>query len=77
MQYCLYIKPRLELFENLMAIDADGNNLALDDWEVSEIINIGRYAKLLWDEKGEDFRLKDIDVALFENFKLSPAYTQI
>ena len=33
--------------KNLMAIDADGNNLALDDWEVSEIINIGRYAKLL------------------------------
>ena len=33
--------------KELTAIDDDGNNLALDDWEVSEIINISRYAKHL------------------------------
>ena len=63
--------------EDLGAADTDGNNLALDDWEVSEIINISRYAKHLREQKGEDFRLKDIEISLFEDFKLSPACTQV
>ena len=33
--------------KDLGATDTDGNDLALDDWEVSEIINISRYAKHL------------------------------
>lgn len=33
--------------KDLAAADADDNNLALDDWEVSEIINISRHAKHL------------------------------
>ena len=30
--------------KDLEATDAEGNALTLDDWEVSEVINIGRYA---------------------------------
>ena len=63
--------------KDLKAADADGNTLTLDDWEVSEIINISRHAAHMRAEKGDDFRLKDIDVALFEDFKLSPACTQM
>ena len=63
--------------KDLGATGTDGNNLALDDWEVSEIINISRYAKHLREQKGEDFRLKDIEISLFQDFKLSPAYTQV
>ena len=62
--------------KDLKATDADNNTLALDDWEVSEIINISRYTACLREEKGEDFRLKDIDASLFEDFKLSPTRTK-
>ena len=41
--------------KDLAAAVADGNNLTLGDWEVSEIVNISRYAKHLREEKGEDF----------------------
>ena len=37
--------------KDLGATDTDGNNLALDDWEVSEIINISRYAKHLREQE--------------------------
>ena len=63
--------------KGLKATDADNNALALDDWEVSKIIKISRYAACLQEEKGEDFRLKDIDASLFEDFKLSPTSFQM
>ena len=63
--------------KDLEATDADNNTLALDDWEISKIININRYAVCLQEEKGKDFRIKDIDLPLFKTFKFSPAYTQL
>ena len=63
--------------KDLVAADADGNALAFDGWEVSEIINISRHAAHLREEKGKDFRLKDINVSLFKDFKLSPACTRV
>ena len=63
--------------KDLGATDTDGNNLALDDWKVSEIINISRHAKHLREQKGEEFRLKDVEISSFEDFKLSPAYMQV
>ena len=38
---------------------------------------MSRHAALQQAEKGEDFRLKDIGTASFEDFKLSPACAQI
>ena len=63
--------------KDLRATDADNNTLKFDDWEVSEILDIGRYAACLQHEKGEDFRIKDIDTSLFETFKFSSAYTKL
>ena len=63
--------------KDLKATDTDGSILAFDDWEVSKIINVNRCAAHLQAEKGEDFRVKGIDLALFEDFKLSPACTQV
>ena len=63
--------------KDLEAIYADNNTLVHNEWEISEIININRYVIYLQKEKGEDFRIKDIDVSLFENFKFSPTYTQL
>ena len=51
--------------KDLKATDDDSNTLTLDDWEVSETMNIGRYAAHMRAEKGEDFCIKNIDVGLF------------
>ena len=63
--------------EDLETTDIENSALTLDPWEVSEIINISRHAALQRAEKGEDFRLNDIDISSFEDFKLSPACTQV
>ena len=63
--------------KDLKAADADENSLALDHWEVSELINISRYAAHMRAEKSENFRLKDTDLALFKDSKLSPACAQM
>ena len=62
--------------EDLEAVDTDNTKLTLDPWEVSELINISRYAACQRAEKGEDFRLKHMDAGAFEDFKLSPEHTR-
>lgn len=62
---------------HLDASDTDNTKLTLDPWEVSELINISRYATFQQAEKGEDFRLKNIDIGAFKDFKLSPECTQM
>ena len=47
-----------------------------DSWEVSEIFNICSYFMHKRSEN-EDFQLRDIDPASFEDFKLSPAFNQM
>ena len=63
--------------KDLKHTDAEGNTLALDPWEISEVINISRYATYIQAEKGENFHLKDIDKAPFEKFQLNPTYSQV
>ena len=63
--------------QSLEATDADGNKLSLDEWEVNEVVNVSRYAVHQRTEKGENFRLKDIDIASYQDFILSPACTQV
>ena len=63
--------------KDLSATDTDGNVLTLEDWEVSEVININRRITYLRAKEGEDFRITDVDTDLFQDFKISPAYTQV
>ena len=76
-QVSTILKEDRSVLEKHKVTDDDGNTLAFDSWEVSEIIIIGRYADHLRNEKGEDFRIKDIDISLFEDFKFSPACAQV
>ena len=59
----------------LSSPDTDRKSMNLDDWEVTEILNISRHASMKRAEN-EDFSLLDMDASVFENWKLSPAYTQ-
>ena len=61
--------------EDLEAVGTNNAKLTLDPLTVSELINISRYAACQRAEKGENFRLKDIDAGAFKDFRLSPECT--
>ena len=56
--------------ENLKAQSED-KTLVFESWEVSEIINICKFATFCRAEKGEETHLKDLDARKFYDFKLS------
>ena len=56
----------------LSSPDTDRKSMNLDDWEVTEILNISRHASMKRAEN-EDFSLLDMDASVFENWKLIPA----
>ena len=63
--------------KDLSVTDADSDVLSLDDWKVSEDINVSRCIAHLRAQEDEDCRITDVGANLFEEFKLSPAYAQV
>ena len=60
-----------EHLTTLASKDFDLNTITLDKWEVSEMITIGRNAKIKFYKIGEDFLFTDLDNKYFDNFKFS------
>ena len=63
--------------KDLSATDVDGDILTLDDWDVSEVVNISGYTAHMRAEESENFHKINVDANLFEDFKISPTYTQV
>ena len=63
--------------KEIRVVDANKTTLAFDDWEVLEIFNIYSYFMHKKCETNEDFQLRDIELASFEDSKLRSIYFQM
>ena len=64
------LSEKREVLTNLPLKESDGTTLALCSWEVIELANIGRHAKVKFAETCE-FHFKDIDRTDYDDLKLS------
>ena len=63
--------------QNLKAADSNGNIIKLEDWEVSEVINLSSCIRDIQAQKCTNFRIQELNKDDFKDFKIRKGVTTL